>query len=300
MGHTAQKDRYKQIVEIFQRKHLHSHADTGDNQRKISRRADGKSNAENRREAGQATGGSFAVGKGNNRMPQRLTGKTCQPVAECQRKNPHGRSLLLPAEGRNNNACHQGHRAQHEAVLIPLAGCGAFQTQMAKTTTKMARLSSFHTDVDLVGIGTAKIGEDPVRLKIRVTGGMDIETDPVLIKVDGKLAAFGQEWDLQFYIQKDYDTLSFYPYASDRIFDRLSQTEAVPKRAKTVQALKLLIKCGDYFLDGVPDTINGVSVKRYDGYLPKELVDQALVLLDLKDEEENASAVPAPAAGHIR
>ena len=44
------------------------------------------------------------------------------------------------------------------AVCLTLSGCGAFQVQMAKTTTRMAKLDNFHADVEAYAETLMNIG----------------------------------------------------------------------------------------------------------------------------------------------
>ena len=178
-------------------------------------------------------------------------------------------------------------------VCVPLAGCGAFQTQMAKTTTRMSKLQSMHVEVLAAEKMRVNVGNQNIRVNTIITGGLDIETDPITVKTDLLLRTLGVERDVKAILQLDYDTLSIWPYDSDSTLERMSFTMKDAKRLKIVQALKLLIKCGDYFLDPVEDTVNGMPAKRYDGLFPDEYVEEALVLLDLKEAPEKEPVKPA-------
>lgn len=175
------------------------------------------------------------------------------------------------------------------AVLcLMLSGCGTFQVQMAKTTTRMAKLDNFHADVEAYAETRMNIGGQKIRMDAVVTGGFDMALDPLLIKTDLHLSTLGVERDLRLYIQKEYDTWTFAPWDEERLIDKATIEERSAKRSRAVQALKLLIKCGDFFLDPVDDTVNDIPAHRYDGVLPEEYVNEALVLLNIMEEEEAA------------
>lgn len=177
-------------------------------------------------------------------------------------------------------------------LCFVLTGCGAFQAQMAKTTTRMAKLENFHVDAEAY-LGTLMdIGGQLIRMEATVTGGFDAETDPMLLKTDLHLETLGVERDLRFFIQKEYDTWRFIPWDETRQVNQMSVEERSAKRDRTVQALKLLIKCGDYFADPVDDEVNGLHARRYDGVLPEEIVDEALVLLNVKENEDSSQSRP--------
>lgn len=185
------------------------------------------------------------------------------------------------------------------AVLgMSLTGCGAFQTQMAKTTTRMARLQNFRAELDFRLKGETIIGLQTVPVDAALNGTLDVETDPPVLRSDLSLRAFGGSWPLQYYITKEYDTISLIPWGEDVPVRRSMLTLQEAKRSKTTQALKLLVRCGDSFAEPVDDTVNGASARRYDGSLPMELVDEALILLNLKkpapDETEASGEIPAP------
>ena len=181
-------------------------------------------------------------------------------------------------------------------MCLPMAGCGAFQTQMAKTTTKMSKLESMHAEVLISDKERLTIGNQKIRLNTIISGGVDIETDPFTARTDLKLKALGVERDIKLILQHNYDTLNIYIQEPDSELERLGLTMHSAKRLKVVQALKLLIKCGDYFADPVDDTVGGVPARRYDGVFPDEYVNEALVLLELRDAPEAAEATIKPAA----
>ena len=174
------------------------------------------------------------------------------------------------------------------AMCLTLSGCGAFQVQMAKTTTRMAKLDNFHADVEAYAETLMNIGGQIIRMDAVVTGGFDMGLDPLLIRTDLHLSTLGVERDLRLYIQKEYDTWTFAPWDEERLIDKATIEERSAKRSRAVQALKLLIKCGDFFLDPVDDTVNDIPAHRYDGILPEEYVNEALVLLNIMEEEQAA------------
>lgn len=181
-------------------------------------------------------------------------------------------------------------------LLLGLCGCGAFQTQMAKTTSRMGKLQSFHGDVDIRLETLTTVGGQDLHLSATVTGGFDFESDPLIVKTDMMLETLGREIGLKFYLVKDFDTVSILPWDDGRAFRDLSLTMNAAKRIKTLQALKLLIKCSDSFSEPVPDTVSGAPALRYDGIFPDEYVNEALVLLDLKEAEESLPAtIPSQA-----
>ena len=182
-------------------------------------------------------------------------------------------------------------------MCLSFSGCGAFQVQMAKTTTRMAKLDSFHIDAEVYVGSMMNIGEQIIRMDATVTGGLDAETEPFLIRSDLHLETLGVERDLRFFIRKEYDTWDIVPWDEDRLIDGASIQERSAKRNRTTQALKLLIKCRDYFEDPVDDTVNGVHARRFDGVFPDEYVDEALILLNLKEPEPSPDPADEAAAG---
>ena len=182
------------------------------------------------------------------------------------------------------------------AACVGLSGCGAFQVQMAKTTTRMAKLESFHTDVEAYVESMMNIGGQLIRVEAEVTGGFEAEMDPFLIRTDLHLHPLGVERDLRFYIQKESDTWSIVPWVEERLLDGATIQERSAKRNRTTQALKLLIKCGDYFADPVEDRVDGARARRFDGVFPDEYVDEALVLLNLKEAEPSPEPAEAETA----
>ena len=170
-------------------------------------------------------------------------------------------------------------------MCLTLSGCGAFQVQMAKTTTRMAKLDNLHTDVEAYAEAHMNIGGQRVRMDATVTGGFDMALDPLLLRTDLHLSTLGVERDVRLYIQKEYDTWTFAPWEEERLIDEATIEEHSAKRSRAVQALKLLIKCGDFFLEPVDDMVNDTPAHRYDGILPEEYVNEALILLNIMEEE---------------
>ncbi len=167
-----------------------------------------------------------------------------------------------------------------------LCGCSQFQNQMAKTTSKMAKLENFHVETEIRMDTLMTVGRQKLHGNAVVSGGMNVQTDPLLVKTDMLLDALGSEFPLQFYISKDYATIELYDYSADRPIESGTVSLVTAKKPKTTQALKLLIRCGDFFEDPVKDEVNGETVRRYDGLLPDEYIEDALVLLNLKEADE--------------
>ncbi len=172
-------------------------------------------------------------------------------------------------------------------ISLLLCGCSQFQNQMAKTTSKMAKLDNFRVETEILLETTTTIGGQKLTGSASVTGDMDVQTDPLLVRTDMQLEALGSRFPLQFYISKDYATIEFYDYSQDRPIESSTITLVTARKPKITQALKLLIRCGDYFDDPVSDEVNGRTVKRYDGLLPDEYVEAALILLNLKEADGN-------------
>ena len=189
-------------------------------------------------------------------------------------------------------------------VCFTLSGCGAFQVQMAKTTTRMAKLDNFHADVEAYAEALMNIGGQKIHMAATVTGGFDAELDPLLLRTDLHLSTLGVERDVRMYIQKEYDTWTFAPWDEERLIDEATIEERSAKRSRAVQALKLLIKCGDFFLDPVDDMVNDLPARRYDGILPEEYVNEALVLLNIMEEEpetaDSGEETPEASSDHTQ
>ena len=179
------------------------------------------------------------------------------------------------------------------AVCLTCTGCGAVQTQMAKTAARMAKVQNFHTDVEAYVGALLNIGGQKVRMEATVTGGLETETDPFLIRTDLLLKTLGVERELRFHILKDNDKWIVNPGDETVAVNEENEEQQAAEKSRTTQELKLLIKCGEYFAEPVDDLVNGAHAKRYDGMFPDEYVDEVLVLLGLKEKEES---VPSEAA----
>ncbi|MBQ9664519.1 MAG: hypothetical protein IJV40_15340 [Oscillospiraceae bacterium] len=171
------------------------------------------------------------------------------------------------------------------ASCLALSGCGAFRTQMTKTARRMAKLESFHTDVEAYLGALLDVGGQKIRMEATVTGGFDTETSPLLIRTDLLLETLGVERELRYDIQKNSESWIVNPWDEEHTGSELIPEKKTNRNTLSAELLKLLARCGDYFADPVDDLVNRAHARRYDGILPDEFVGELLVLLDLERPE---------------
>lgn len=183
------------------------------------------------------------------------------------------------------------------ALCLGLAGCSAFQMQMAKTATRMSKLKSFHTEVEAY-VGTLfDVGGQKIRMEGTVTGGLDTTVDPAVVRTDLLLETLGVRREMRFDVWRENGEWRFAPWGEGPASSSAGAgaSSAAASTNSVTEALNLLIRCEEYFADPVENTVDGVLTKRYDGVIPEAFLDEALGLLNLSPRPGAAAAAePAP------
>lgn len=184
------------------------------------------------------------------------------------------------------------------ALCLGLSGCSAFQMQMAKTANRMSKLKSFQTDVEAY-VGTLfDVGGQKIRMEGAVTGGLDVDCDPPVVRTDLVLETLGVERAMRFDVWRENGEWRFAPWGEGPALPSAESGARASEEEKSgwTEVLNLLVRCQEYFADPVENTVNGVLTKRYDGVIPAALLDEALGLLELSPRPD-APAVPEDAPG---
>ena len=184
------------------------------------------------------------------------------------------------------------------ALCLGLSGCSAFQMQMAKTANRMSKLKSFQTDVEAY-VGTLfDVGGQKIRMEGAVTGGLDVDCDPPVVRTDLVLETLGVERAMRFDVWRENGEWRFAPWGEGPALPSAESGARASEEEKSswTEVLNLLGRCQEYFAGPVENTVNGVLTKRYDGVIPAALLDEALGLLELSPRPD-APAVPEDAPG---
>ena len=166
------------------------------------------------------------------------------------------------------------------SLALTLSGCGSFQTQMMKTVYKMSRLESFHANVNVDMEIALDLSGQEITTDALITGGIDIETDPLVMQTDLKLSVLGVEKDLVYTIVQEGDTLTVYPGGSDAGKEKMVFQSEKAKPQSIIQIMKLAARWSEYFTEPMDDTVNGEAAKRYDGVLPQALAEELMAWIN--------------------
>ena len=168
------------------------------------------------------------------------------------------------------------------ALCLCLSGCGSFQLQMAKTAQKMADLHSVHVDVVSEPKMLLNVGGQDIALDTVVTGGVDVNRSPLIMRTDLTMEVLGMEIPLRFYLQRTDEGWKGIPWGMDDEVEPFFFGEAtvgeVPNRMKLMAGF---VKLAEYFEGPEADTVNGEDASRYEGTIPADELNQGLEMLNL-------------------
>ena len=175
------------------------------------------------------------------------------------------------------------------SMTLALSGCGSFQTQMLRTAYKMSKLKSFHADVNVDMEIALDLSGQEVSADALVTGGVDVQTDPLIIQTDLKLSVLGVEKDLIYTIVQKGDTLVVHPGGSDSGEETIVIQSEEVKPQSILQLTKLAARWSEYFTEPMDDAVNGEPARRYDGVLPQALAEELMGWLNGESETSEES-----------
>ena len=147
----------------------------------------------------------------------------------------------------------------------------------------MSKLQSFHTDVDMTMNLMLDVGGQEIATDVKVTGGVDTETNPLLIKADLIINILGVDQELSFYIRMEGNVLKAYPYNGGKLSEPivLNNNSNSGNQLSVTDLIKLALRLSSYFEDKGTEYIDGTAAKRYDGQIPDEDIDEIMNYLNL-------------------
>ena len=174
------------------------------------------------------------------------------------------------------------------ALCAGLTGCSLSGTithvKMMRAIKRIVKLQSFHTDAEIQTEILLNVGGQDLLMEATLIGGLDTLTQPLLIQTDLNLETLGVERELRYLLQKE--GTSWYATSWDSTYRVQPEDEQLvkEKRKQTEMALKRLLKSSEPFDEPADDEVNGARAHRYVCVFPKNAVDEAMALLDLKPE----------------
>lgn len=174
-------------------------------------------------------------------------------------------------------------------MLLCLGGCGSFEKKMAKAAAKMSRLNSMHMDMDVeLGMDISVMGQS-MEMEMSVDAGIDMNMEPYAAKMDLNVKALGVSQNMQIYvIDEDGARRS---YSSDDGGKTWTKGEAEDidldsSSLNAKDALALLAKWAESFVQDGEEKINGSAATKYSGEIEAEYLMEALELTGAKDKLE--------------
>lgn len=174
------------------------------------------------------------------------------------------------------------------ALSCSLSGCGGFEARLTRAAAQMKDLDSFHADMEAdLSMSIQFIGKElDTDITLDVAG--DILTDPLRVRMETAVSFPGSLTELVYCAEKDGDDCRVYCSAdggatwqkqemgSDGLLMPLDLGGMIGQIGLFVNSAQSFTKAGT-------ETIDGLSVVRYDGILSGFVVREALDMSDFPD-----------------
>lgn len=96
-------------------------------------------------------------------------------------------------------------------LVLSLSGCTAFETKMAKASSKMKKVDNLRADVGMVvDLDMTMLGQSIMDMDFDITGTFDIDKKNLVAKGFLNLDMMGEETAVLLYIEKDGDVVRTY------------------------------------------------------------------------------------------
>ena len=186
------------------------------------------------------------------------------------------------------------------SLIATLAGCGLFDTKMARAVQKMSKLESLHVDLSAAVVldltvthpaqsedtdaenaeetetaGETERDEEPTATGITLQGtarcGIDWLTDPLLARAELELTLPGSTDHYLAYLDKEESAYYLYSVLNGgTIWQKSGFAE---NDGEKVKGLKYIIQGAESFEQTGTEVLNGVQTTRYDGLLSGEYLE---------------------------
>ena len=178
------------------------------------------------------------------------------------------------------------------AMLLCLAGCGSFETRMAKSLQKMSKLDSLRADTSVdLDLSIPILGITSTDMNLGAEAGVDIQKEPALAKADVKLSVLGRERESQHYVVPGDEAWTVYSSADGGEtwvdYSVEGQELSLDLDVSPRDMLKTLSDCAASFEEVGSERINGSMATAYQGEIAAEYVGaviQAAGLPELLEE----------------
>lgn len=179
------------------------------------------------------------------------------------------------------------------ALMLGLAGCGAFETRMARAWQKLDKLDSLRLDIEDDLVLSASVGEQRVPVSLKLSGTVDLYLNPVQAKAEFVLARPGRETKLTAYLQEDGEATHVYWNLNDgALWEKASVTASRPRLKPN--GIKYVIECAETFREVEQPGVTDGST-RFDGQLPGSFIQGFLELYEVENRLADDFGLELPA-----
>ena len=178
------------------------------------------------------------------------------------------------------------------ALVLSLAGCGAFETKMARAWQKLDKADCMRLKVadDLIVDVTA--GGKRLPFAVSLSGTVDLYLDPVQAKADLTVSWPGTELKILAYLEEENDTVNVYTNLNGgEIWEKASYTASKPRLSPN--GLKYVIEGAETFREVEQPGVTDGST-RFDGQLPGSFIQGFLELYEVEERLERDFGLEIP------
>lgn len=175
------------------------------------------------------------------------------------------------------------------AMLLSLSACGSFEKKMTKAAAKMSKLESMHVDVNVQADMELAVMGQSTAMDIQMTAGIDMNKEPLTMKLDINLSTVGVEQKLQGYVFRQGDEYMV-AISTDGGKTYEKQTADMDDGSASVSmkdSVKLLSDYADSFEEMGQEQISGYTATRYDGEITAAQLAEAIEIANAEKALED-------------
>ena len=178
-------------------------------------------------------------------------------------------------------------------LILGLAGCGAFETKMARAWQKLDKLDSLRLDIEDDLELSVTEGELRVPITAKLTGTVDLYLNPLQAKADLVLAGPGKETRLSAYLQEEDGGVVnvYWNRNGGALWEKASLTASKPRLKPN--GIKYIIDGAETFREVEQPGVTDGS-RRFDGQIPGSFIQGYLALYEVENRLADDFGIELP------
>ena len=177
-------------------------------------------------------------------------------------------------------------------LLLSLAGCGAFETKMARAWQKLDKMDNLQMDLEADLILSVTAGGMRLPIPVTLSGTAELYFGPLQAKADLVIGWPGKETRVLAYLQEDGEIVNLYWNVNGgELWEKASLTASKPRLKPN--GLKYIIEGAETFREVAQPGVTDGSI-RFDGQLPGSFIEGFLEIYEVEERLEKDFGLDVP------